>query len=449
MSVKNQSGSIATLFALLLVPVLGVTGLCVDMGRAYMVRNKLGWALDAAALAAGASTGTDAELEQKMNDFIQANFRAENMVVDTDVDVEFTDDTVQASATAKISSGFLRILGKQYVEIAATTEVTRETTGLEVALVLDNTGSMLSNDNIGALRDASHDLIDIMFGDETEPEFLRMAVVPYSASVNVGDIAPDIVSDSSTAAYSTTDPAKWKGCVLERDYPHDVKDTSSGSGGYWKTYRWTSAVDNNWSTTINNNVSACNNMTGPNLGCPTPIVPLTNKRAELDSTISGLKAWCRGGTIGNLGMAWGWRVLSPEAPFTQGLPYDEPGWRKVIVMMTDGDNQMYRHSITGNPYKSDYTGYQRVDASVLGTTDRNKAKGIIDKRLAEVCQNIKDAGITVFTITFTSGINNATRDIYRKCASYTEYYFDAPTQEDLKSAFRAVGKKLSNLRISR
>ena len=444
-----QSGSIATLFAMLLIPIIGITGLTVDVGRAYLVRNKLAFALDAAALAVGASTGSESELNQKLDDYMQANFKGEKLVIDTDVDMSLTDNKVLVMANAKMSAGFLRIIGKDVITVSATTEVTRETTGLEVALVLDNTGSMNTNNNIGALRDASHDLVDILFGDETAPEYLRVAIVPYSASVNVGSIAPDIVSDPATAPYSASDPAKWKGCVIERSYPNDIKDTSLASGGMWKTYRWATAVDNNWSTSINNNVAACNNMTGPNLGCPTPIVLLTNNRSVLDSTISGLKAWCRGGTIGNFGLAWGWRVLSPEAPFTEGLPYDEPGWRKVVVMMTDGDNQMYRHAVTGSTFKSDYSGYKRLDDNVLGTTSQSTAKKTIDKRVGEVCQSIKDAGITVFTITFTSGIDNATRNIYKKCASAPEYYFDAPSQQDLKDAFRAVGNKLSNLRVSR
>ena len=132
----RQSGSIATLFALLLLPIVGITGLSVDFGRAFLVRNKLAYALDAAALAVGAGKGTEVELTEKMNDYISANFRADNLVVDTDVELTMDDQKINITANASVPAGFLRILGQDHITVSALTEVTRETTGLEVALVL-------------------------------------------------------------------------------------------------------------------------------------------------------------------------------------------------------------------------------------------------------------------------------------------------------------------------
>jgi hypothetical protein len=53
-----------------------------------------------------------------------------------------------------------------------------------------------------------------------------------------------------------------------------------------------------------------------------------------------MRHWSGGGTNQAEGLAWGWRVLSPSAPFTEGRPYNDPSdpVRKVIVLMTDGEN---------------------------------------------------------------------------------------------------------------
>ncbi len=41
------------------------------------------------------------------------------------------------------------------------------------------------------------------------------------------------------------------------------------------------------------------------------------------------------------GAAWGWRTLSPGAPFTEGRPYGAEENQKVLVLMTDGQNTYY------------------------------------------------------------------------------------------------------------
>ena len=48
--------------------------------------------------------------------------------------------TLEAEAT--LPTTFMRIFGQNQMEVSARSEITREMTGLEVALVLDVTGSM-------------------------------------------------------------------------------------------------------------------------------------------------------------------------------------------------------------------------------------------------------------------------------------------------------------------
>src|SRR3546814_6603876 len=78
-------------------------------------------------------------------------------------------------------------------------------------------------------------------------------------------------------------------------------------------------------------------------------------------------------------MVWGWRVISPDAPFTEGLPYNTPKYDKVVVLMTDGVNGYYR--LSGSDFDSDFSAYRRVDDGVFGTTSKNTAKNRMNQRL--------------------------------------------------------------------
>ena len=68
--------------------------------------------------------------------------------------------------------------------IRATSEVLRNSNNVEVALVLDTTGSM--KDYMGSLKTAAKDLIDLVVKDQQSPYYTKLAIVPYSVGVNMG-----------------------------------------------------------------------------------------------------------------------------------------------------------------------------------------------------------------------------------------------------------------------
>lgn len=451
-----ERGGVAIIFALTLIPLLLAIGLAVDTARAYAVKSRLQQALDAAALAVGSSTGTDAELRALAQKFFDANFKADGLATSSGITVSINGDTIVASGTATLNTTLMGLGGSQTLQVVEHSEVVRAIRGLELAMVLDNTGSMTTSDNIGALRDAAADLTTILFGAQTVHPRLKVALVPYSASVNPGAVAETLVSGS--AVVEPNNVLGWKGCVVERAQPDAVADTPA-STRMWTRYQWLPALDNSYTankaSTVRADPSYGNGGTGPNLGCPTPITPLTNDKAVIDAAIAAMRAWSRGGTFSDIGMAWGLRVLSPEPPFTEGLAWNTPKWDKAVILMTDGDNQFYELTSNASPNKpnsavnSDYTGYGRLDElGRMGTTNLTTAKSTINSRMSSVCQAMKAKGIIVYTITFTSNINSATRDLYRACATTPGKYFNSPTQDELRASFRAIATELSQLRLS-
>lgn len=452
---RDERGSVAVIFAGTLIPTLLAIGLAVDTARAYAVKSQLQQALDAAALAVGSSSGTDAQLQALAQKFFDANFNT-GLATASNIQISVSGDTITATGNATVDATIMQIGGFNTITVAEQSQVVRAIRGLELAMVLDNTGSMTTSDNIGALRDAAHELTDILFGEQTVHPSLKIALVPYSASVNPGAVAEGLVPGSTVV--SPTGALGWKGCVVERAGANAVADTPA-STAQWSIYKWLPAVDNSYdatkASTVRSDPSYGNGGTGPNLGCPTPITPLTNVKSTIDTAISAMRAWSRGGTFSDIGMAWGLRVLSPESPFTEGLPWGTEKWDKAAILMTDGVNQFYKLPSNANPnaanssVNSDYTGYGRLDElGRMGTTNINTAKTLINTRMASVCQAMKDKGVVIYTITFTASIDNTTRDLYRNCASSPQKYFDSPTQDELHASFRAIATELSKLRLS-
>ncbi len=74
-------------------------------------------------------------------------------------------------------------------------------------------------------------------------------------------------------------------------------------------------------------------------------------------------------------MVWGWRVLSPRwrglwggnTPNTRPLDYDASDTDKVVVMLTDGNNEVYDH-MAGEPARIGLSRHigRLHDASFMG-----------------------------------------------------------------------------------
>jgi Flp pilus assembly protein TadG len=187
---------------------------------------------------------------------------------------------------------------------------------------------------------------------------------------------------------------------------------------------------------------------GPNFMCTTtPLSPLSTDKATVKSAINAMAA--QGATSVMEGAMWGWRTLSPGVPFTQGRPYNTEDNQKALVLMTDGQNTYYPNS---KPIlKSWYDVYGYVARGGLGTTSTNSSTltTAMDARTSQACANIKAAGIVVYTVAFQiPGDQAGALDLLRSCATDEDKYFAPNTESELLSAFNAIGKDISMLRIS-
>jgi len=410
---SDRRGAVAVMFALAVIPLMIAAGLAVDLSRAYLVKTRLSHALDAAGLAVGTmrTTTTDTVyLETQFANFVDANYPASQ--VGSVHDLTFVDNSGVISVTGKASvdTVFMGIIGVNTITVSANAEIVVETNGLELVMVLDNSGSMSSNNKMNDMKTASLDLIDILFGSETMPDLLKVGLVPFDNTVNIGTGNLAYVNDPSAYSWGSD---SWEGCVMARSYPYDVEDADTATGGMWDPF-WNAYKSSD-----------------RNYKCPRPITPLTNNRATLESEIAAMSPL--GATHINFGAIWGWRVISPSAPFTEGAAYTDPDWNKAAIILTDGDNTFMNDS------SSYYSAYEPGDITVSQ----------LDSRLLDVCANMKAEGIIVYTIAFGTSISMSTESLLTSCATDSDHYYESPDAATLNLAFRAIGAELKNLHLSK
>lgn len=204
---------------------------------------------------------------------------------------------------------------------------------------------------------------------------------------------------------------------------------------------------------------------GPNRGCPTPIVPLTSNETTVQAAVSAMRDWQGGGTNQAEGLAWGWRVLSPTAPFTEGAAYG-PDVRKVIVLMSDGENtNVGTDAVMTSDYSAynhmgfwrDYAGGDALSELLFGLlhgalpsifrrdiSSSSNYVTYVNNRQRALCTAIKNAGIEIYVVRFRDGNESLMRD----CASSDEHFFNANNATELSQAFDAIGTGIGSLRLT-
>jgi Flp pilus assembly protein TadG len=512
----DARGNITLAAALALVPLITAAGVAVDYSRVSGAKAQVQAALDSGVIAASTESNgrTEAELRATIEKFMVAN-PARTEIIGANLGVAASNEwTVKATYDGCVALNFGYVLGQSQQCFQLVSEAKRGKNHLEVALVLDNTGSMESNNRIGNLRTAATSLVDILKNAASNGRTLKISLVPFVTAVNVmGDsytanwidwnaqnplhgtnFDPPTGTPAGTkvnhTALFTKMQIPWKGCVEARpgayalnDTPPSVGDPSSlfvpyfapdepggaAAGGntpdkYNNSYLadGVSGTDSQKQRSIAKydtavprpvpivenapNVTTGQNITnGPNRACPTPIVPLTDDFTKLKANINAMRYWNGSGTNVSEGLMWGWRVLSPDAPYTEGRSFTDPTVQKVIVLLTDGENVVYGSSGTAN--KSDYGAYGFLATGRFNATDQTTAARNVDGWVQQTCTNLKNRGVLIYTITLEAG-TAANLALYGACASRADMYYNSPSASQLDGIFKNIAQQLVALRLT-
>lgn len=390
----DDRGSVMPLFALSILPIFGFVGLAVDYSRANSARTAMQSALDSAALmlSRDAPNLSQAQLTQKANDYFRALYtRAEVQ----NLALTATFETVQAgsfkvnlSGSGAIDTSFTRLFGQNQIQIGTTSEVAWGLKRLEVALALDNTGSMASHGKISELKKAVKSLLDTLQNAAKRPDDVKVAIIPFDTTVSIGKN----YKNEPWIDYSVNNikKKKWQGCVEDRDQPNDVLDTTPvGESSYFP------AAD-------------CS-------GALADVMPLTNDWDALRNRVNQMNP--NGNTNVTIGLVWAWHALTQNLPLTEASA-PTPDLDKVIVLLTDGENTQNRWTYSTSA---------------------------IDARTAAACSNIKAANVKIYTVRVIDG--NTT--LLKSCASSPGMYYDVQDASQLNEVFASIAQNLANLRVAK
>ncbi|MEH7912031.1 TadE/TadG family type IV pilus assembly protein [Rhizobium laguerreae] len=447
---RDRNGAVLPFVGIVSLVLIGATGFGIDAARLMLLHSTLQRSIDAGALSTVAKLD-NAAIDVQLRKFTMANFGDGQIGATLDSltwTISSDNKTLTVNASASAPASLMKVLGIQTISTSAQSVIERSTSGLELALVLDNTGSMAGS-GITSLKSASNTLVDILYGDKPVAENLYVGIVPFSQTVNVGKAHSDWLKSGSLAAldWGTT---SWGGCVEAQSASADDVSDAVPTTKPIVPYYWEDSDGNDWISVNSKGKktydTTLNDSNGPNKNCPAEVTRLTPEKAKIVSAISAMKAV--GNTHVNFGAVWGWRMLSPKwrglwggdmTTYKLPLDYYTPHMNKAAVIMTDGANTMSEEV---------YSAYGWLADKNLGTSNSNAAVTELNNRLTNVCTAMKNAGVIVYTIAFNNP-GTSTQNLLRGCASQNAFYFNSPTTAALQSAFKQIGNSLSNLRVSR
>lgn len=408
---RAESGNTAVTFALTIIPIVSAVGAAVDYSRANSAKTALQAAVDSAALflSKEAQTLPPANLASKADAVVKANLNYPGItnltVVPTFSVSQSGSYTLNLAASAQLPTTFMSIW-QPNMTIGAKSEVVWGMKRLELALALDNTGSMASSGKMTQLKSASKALLKTLQAAAKKPDDVKVAIIPFDTTVNLGTSYKDnnwfdIDSidcngwKSGTGCTSSNWKDYWQGCVRDRTYPYDTQD------------------DPPTSNSTKFPVYDC--------GSLARLLPLTNNWIALNTKIEEMQP--NGNTNVAIGMAWGWHALTPSAPLSEAS-VPKPDIDKVIILLTDGKN---------------------TEAWDNSKNTKVNSSSKIDERTLLACKNAKSANIKIYTVRVIDG--NA--DLLRACASNPTMFYDVQNAAQLSSVFSAIAQNLANLRLAK
>lgn len=220
---RSGKGNVLPMTAAAIFLLAGMVGGGVDVSRAYMTKNRLQNACDAAALATRHGVAVNltwAQATAQGQVYFKNNFdNTQEGVTAGSFDPETPDDgnTVNGTATATLPTIVMNLFGYKQTTLNVTCTASMGVGNSDITFVLDNTASMTwvvgsdktpgkgQDSRMDELKDAMDSFYDtIAAATSASNARIRYSYVTYGATVNVGqvlnDLDSDYLSDTSSSA---------------------------------------------------------------------------------------------------------------------------------------------------------------------------------------------------------------------------------------------------------
>jgi uncharacterized protein (UPF0333 family) len=422
--VHNRDGNIGMLFALTVVPMVVAIGSAVDYSRGSDARTSMAAAVDSTALAMArrAAFLSDDQLQKEGQAYYAALMqgRVPNLVANP-VTVRREGKNVRVIAGGTLKTEFMQFYGYSAMPIGVEAVAAYGQRKIELALVLDNTGSMGWSNKINELKKATHALLDQ--AEKIAPTgsgMMKVSIVPFDTQVRVDPGTYRMQTwlafgDQPAASHSAFDDIRprlatqkaWDGCIADRAEPHDISQKAPAL--------------------------VLPQTLHPAVVCTQDLArvrPLTDRWGDLRQTVNEMKP--SGCTNITVGARFGLATLSDQGPLAGGVPFGTAGIDKYMIILTDGDNTQNRF-VNGCSSGGDRT---KIDAKTTGICD------LITGRRVEPGQPA--ANVKVFTVRVIDG-NQA---LLRSCASDPKMAKEVQNAGEIGAVFQEILNQISTLRLA-
>ncbi|KRB16437.1 hypothetical protein ASD99_08715 [Mesorhizobium sp. Root695] len=466
---RDRGGNFAVLFGLAASVLALSVGFSVNVSQLYNARSSLQGVVDAAvtSTARDLTTGVikEADANKSVQAFLDANsqagiLRVDQIVLDSLI-VSKTAKTVQADAHVDVALYFPILgMGDMKRVTASTTALYSDKT-VEVAMMLDITGSMRKRGKVDKIRDlraaAKNAVLTMLQNQDPKNPRIRVAIVPYASGVNAGKLAENVYAEKQGSSElppvagspllvaktgknllpSFSDYTSIVGaamphpdnCTTERKDKNGNADMSADGPDTVRTDR----NGKKYYALVNRD----DHLDGGGMNrCPdAEVIPLTADSEALLGSIDDFQA--DGYTAGAIAIQWTYYMLSPQwrtAIKNAGLgkgasDADAKKIAKVAILMTDG----------------------QFNTAFAGAGGSYNSQGNLARGNAEtLCGNMKNDGIEIFTIGFdlnNKDMSATERDqakaVLKGCSSKDasaakRHFFEVSTGAELNDAFQEI-----------
>lgn len=424
----GDGGNFAMMMAVVGLTVAMAAGYGINTAQMVSARSNLLAALDSAITSTARDLTTGKIDEQNARGTLEAflftnggtAFASVDRLTLDSVVVDKATKTVSAKASIEVDMAFPLFGMANRQRITTESAALYSDRKIEVAMMLDVTGSM-SGQRIRDLRTAANNAVDtFLAGQDTKNPRIRVALIPYADAVNAGPLA-NVVHVEGGPSSSGEPPALDDPLAASAAAPDRCATERKGSHQFTDASPYTAKVNRDYRLAF----------------CPkAALMPLTTDRAALKARIDTFAAG--GHTAGSIGIQWTWYMLSRQwadvlPVASQPAAHDPKSVAKYAILMTDGE---FNTAFAGVPQHQ----------NVRSQPARSRADA------ERLCAQMKRQGIEVFTIGFM--LNQASaKTVLRNCASpdsgSVRHYFDTSSGDELIAAYQEIARNIERLAITR
>jgi Flp pilus assembly protein TadG len=425
---SNRDGNVAMMFSIALLPLLAAGGSALDYGRASNARAELQNAVDSTVLAMAKRSPllNDTQLRTEAAAHFRAVLNQRQDLAMLPITVVRTDKRLSITATGDLPMSFMKVFGVDRLTVGSLSEASIEQRKVELALVLDNTGSMSRLSKMDELKKATKNLINA--AEASAPAgsgMIKMALIPFDTKVklNANDYrfqswlafrenAAPRTFDDIRASMATK--AGWQGCLVDRGVGFDANDRRVDVS---RPESYHPAVD-------------CGDSAGL-----ARMQPLTDNWNALRAISDSMRP--SGCTNITIGARYGLAALSPSEPIGGGVPFGTANVDKYMVILTDGNNTKNRYA---------------THADCGGRDPLN----LIDDKTKALCDDIKSKSSAVDALgrpipdvkIFTVRVMEGSRALLSNCATNATMYKEVNNASDIDAVFKDILREITRLRLT-